>query len=190
MIRYALVCTCGYKFDAWFANSAAYDDQSQAGLVECPMCHGTTVSKQIMAPAIARQSRTVADPTAHDQSREDQCREGEGADHQSAGGQSAGDYTADDRGPHAPTPALSAGDDPSGTLAKMVGAVRDHIAKHFEYVGDAFANEATAMHDGEQPQRPIYGTATAEEVKSLVEDEVPVAPLPGPLAPPPPKKVN
>ena len=34
------------------------------------------------------------------------------------------------------------------------------------------------MHDGDAPERPIYGEAKIEEAKALIEDGVPVAPLP------------
>jgi len=53
MIRYDLICACGHRFDAWFSSSAAYDEQRQAGLVECPLCGGTDVRKQLMTPALA-----------------------------------------------------------------------------------------------------------------------------------------
>lgn len=53
MIRYALICAeCEAEFEAWFASSAAYDAQTKAGLIECIACHGNTVTKQIMAPAV------------------------------------------------------------------------------------------------------------------------------------------
>jgi len=53
MIRYALRCEHEHGFEAWFAASADYDDQAARGLVECPVCSSRSVSKQIMAPAIA-----------------------------------------------------------------------------------------------------------------------------------------
>ncbi len=64
MIRYALQCDGGHGFEAWFGDSAAYDDQAARGLVECPHCGSCGVSKQIMAPAVAgtRKSALSADP--------------------------------------------------------------------------------------------------------------------------------
>ena len=53
-------------------------------------------------------------------------------------------------------------------------------------VGDRFAEEARDIHNGEAEERGIYGQATPAEVKALVEDGVPVAPLP----PEPPKKTE
>ena len=52
------------------------------------------------------------------------------------------------------------------------------------WVGGAFANQARAMHDGEIDHKPIHGQASAEEARALVEDGVPVAPLPFPVTPP------
>lgn len=54
MIRYDLVCARGHEFDAWFASSAAYDAQAEAGDVTCPVCGDSAISKAIMAPAVAR----------------------------------------------------------------------------------------------------------------------------------------
>ena len=64
MIRYALSCDHGHGFEAWFGGSADYDDQAERGLVECPVCGSTGVSKQIMAPAVAGMKRSAAAPDA------------------------------------------------------------------------------------------------------------------------------
>jgi hypothetical protein len=52
------------------------------------------------------------------------------------------------------------------------------------WVGDRFAEQSRAMHYGEQDEAPIHGKASLEEAKSLLEEGVPVAPLPFPVAPP------
>ena len=58
MIRYALQCEHDHGFEAWFASSSDYDEQAARGLVECPLCGSTSVSKQIMAPAVAGTKKT------------------------------------------------------------------------------------------------------------------------------------
>ena len=69
--------------------------------------------------------------------------------------------------------------------------VREHIKDNYDYVGDKFADEAGRMHSGEIEDRPIWGEASPEQAKALVESGAPVAPLPPALAPTPPdKKVN
>jgi hypothetical protein len=52
------------------------------------------------------------------------------------------------------------------------------------WVGDRFAEESRAMHYGERDETPIHGQATLAEAKALIEEGVPVAPLPFPVAPP------
>ncbi len=52
MIKYALTCEGDHEFDVWFASSKAYDEQSERGLIECPVCGSIKVTKQIMAPAV------------------------------------------------------------------------------------------------------------------------------------------
>ena len=87
-------------------------------------------------------------------------------------------------------PAVTGGgrDEPPPEMRAMMmeaaNRVRKHVEANFDYVGDRFAREARDIHDGVSPERGIYGEATPREVRELVEDGVPVAPLP----PEPPKK--
>jgi hypothetical protein len=41
-----------------------------------------------------------------------------------------------------------------------------------------FAAEARRIHDGDAPERAIFGEAKPDEARRLIEDGVPVAPLP------------
>lgn len=52
------------------------------------------------------------------------------------------------------------------------------------WVGAAFADKARAMHLGEEAHAPIHGQTTPQEARALVEEGVPVAPLPLPVVPP------
>ena len=71
-------------------------------------------------------------------------------------------------------------------MMTAMGEVRRHVEENFDNVGDAFAKEARAIHEGKSEERGIYGEASPAEVKALVEDGVKVAPLP----PPAPKKTD
>ncbi len=73
-----------------------------------------------------------------------------------------------------------------GMMMEAMGKVRAHVEENFDYVGDAFAKEARDIHEGRSEERGIYGEATPLEVKKLVADGVPIAPLP----PAPPKKTE
>ena len=60
----------------------------------------------------------------------------------------------------------------------LIKELRKKVEKSCEYVGDKFAEEARAMHDGESPERSIYGKTTKQEAKLLLEEGIPVMPLP------------
>jgi hypothetical protein len=62
--------------------------------------------------------------------------------------------------------------------AEMIAQMRQMVEENSDYVGMNFAAEARAMHLGDMPARAIYGEAKADEAKSLIEDGIPVAPLP------------
>lgn len=72
-------------------------------------------------------------------------------------------------------PPLSA---PASPVEEALAQIRRAVEENSEYVGLNFAAEARAIHDGERPNRAIYGEARAEEARALIEDGVPVAPLP------------
>ena len=54
MIQYALQCSNGHRYDAWFKNAAAYDEQQARGIVNCAVCGAPKVEKAPMAPTVAR----------------------------------------------------------------------------------------------------------------------------------------
>jgi hypothetical protein len=56
--------------------------------------------------------------------------------------------------------------------------LRDHVTKNAEDVGEKFPDLARKMHNEEIERRSIYGEASPEEVKSLLDDEVEIHPLP------------
>ena len=56
--------------------------------------------------------------------------------------------------------------------------LRKEIEAKAEHVGDQFVTEARAIHAGDAPERPIWGEAKIADAKALLDDGVPVAPLP------------
>lgn len=81
------------------------------------------------------------------------------------------------------TPARAAGADhplstPSTPQEQMLARLRRELEEKSEYVGMGFAAEARRMHEGETPERAIHGEARLEEARKLIEDGIPVAPLP------------
>lgn len=67
---------------------------------------------------------------------------------------------------------------PSHPAEQALKDLKAQIEKNSTYVGDNFATEARAMYLGEKPDRQIHGEARPEEAKKLIEDGIPVMPLP------------
>jgi len=59
-----------------------------------------------------------------------------------------------------------------------LAAMRRHVEENSDYVGMSFAAEARKIHAGESPERNIWGEAKPDEAKALLEEGIPVAPLP------------
>ena len=64
MIRYSLRCGAEHEFEAWFRNSAGFDEQRASGELSCPVCGDHDVSKALMAPAVPRKGNSADDPVA------------------------------------------------------------------------------------------------------------------------------
>ena len=154
MIRYALRCEHDHTFESWFQSSSAYDQQVKRKLVSCPVCNSVKVDKAIMAPRIVgKKGRERAEPVPAP------AEVPAVADTPAAGA----------------TPLMMTQE---RELRAKLKELRDHIVKNADNVGDKFPNEARKMHYGEIEHRPIYGEASPEEAKSLIDEGVEVSPLP------------
>ena len=54
MIHYQLQCRAQHGFDGWFRDSAAFDAQAAGGLVACPICADTGITRALMAPSVGK----------------------------------------------------------------------------------------------------------------------------------------
>ena len=64
------------------------------------------------------------------------------------------------------------------SVEQKMSKIRSKLEAEVENVGENFANEARAMHDGDSPMRSIYGEAKIKDAQALVEDGIPVIPMP------------
>ena len=151
MIRYRLQCKKKHEFEAWFGSSAAYDTQAKRGQISCPDCGSTKVSKTLMSPGVATRSSERAPPTPSVPARVEEA-------------------TA--------TPANDRQAEMQRQFLAMLQHVRQEVEKNAEYVGPKFADEARKMHHEEVEARSIWGEATLEEARELVEDGIDCLPLP------------
>ncbi|WP_137124997.1 DUF1178 family protein [Roseomonas sp. HF4] len=155
MIHYQLRCTSAaeaHEFDSWYKDSAAFDRLAQAGMVECPVCGGTQVSRALMAPAIPKKGRParnavvpVAPPAPPP--------------------------------PDAPPAAAAAGPMPAQVRA-VLQRLRAEVEKTCDYVGPDFAEEARRMHRGDSDRRGIFGEASDQDAEALREEGIEVARIP------------
>ena len=67
---------------------------------------------------------------------------------------------------------------PASPAEQALASLRKFVEKNAENVGEKFAREARAIHYGEAPERSIYGKAKTEDAKALIEDGIPISPLP------------
>ena len=67
---------------------------------------------------------------------------------------------------------------PASPAEQALSAMRKQVEENSENVGENFAVEARAIHDGDAPERSIYGQAKPEDAKALIDDGIEVAPLP------------
>jgi hypothetical protein len=150
MIRYTLRCETGHEFESWFQSSSAYESQERRHLISCPACGSAKVERAIMAPRIiGKRGRDKAAPE-----------------------------------PAAPPAEAPATESTSLMMAQerelraKLKELRDHIVKNADNVGERFPNEARKMHYGDIEHRPIFGEASPEEARALIDEGVEVSPLP------------
>ena len=63
-------------------------------------------------------------------------------------------------------------------MRQFMTGLRKYVEENAENVGRKFPEEARKIHYGETEERPIYGEASLEEAKELIEEGIDVAPLP------------
>ncbi len=69
-------------------------------------------------------------------------------------------------------------------MMKKLAKMQAEALKGSKWVGSKFADDARAMHYGEQEAASIHGEATLEQAQELLEEGIGVAPLPFPVVPP------
>ncbi len=161
MILYDLRCRKNHVFEAWFRDSAAYDDQVEAGEVACPTCGSKKVEKAPMAPRLAKGGLSKGGAeTGEAQRAEAHSTETERAEAQTAETQTAETGTA------------KAETAKAAEAMRALRGLRRKVEDNFDYVGNAFAEEARKIHYGESDAHNIYGETSDEEAKELRDEGV------------------
>ena len=151
----SLQCAHQHGFEGWFGSEDDYQSQLARALVECPVCGDKSITKLPSAP---RLNLGASAPAAQREV-------------------TPSDSTAMAAG----APVLS-GDADLHKAQAVLWKMARHILANTEDVGARFAEESRKMHYGEATERNIRGQASREETEALLEEGIPVMPLPLPAA--------
>lgn len=149
-----LHCYNGHSFEGWFTSQADWQNQRERGLLRCPVCDSAHIQRRPSAARLPRKSNSA------------KAQEGVQAQNKKPIKTNTSPPTQE-----APSPALQA------AHAQWLQAARE-LVRNSEDVGDRFAQEARRMHQGEAPARAIRGRSTPEQTMQLLEEGIPVLPLP------------
>ena len=149
MIRYALVCDREHGFESWFRDSEGFDTLVAAAQVQCPSCGSVRIRKALMAPSVVTARRKASAPVP-----------------------AATPVEAPEPKP------VALIDERTRALREALRALHKQVTETADNVGRAFPEEARRIHEGDAPQRSIYGEATPDQVAALLEDGVPLMPMP------------
>lgn len=151
MIRYNLKCSREHSFEGWFRNSDDFDHQKLKGFIKCPECGARKIEKALMSPSV------VTSPVRR--------RKNVPAD-------------ADAKSDVAMAQLPSMPVELRERFLSEMRTLRRKVEENSEYVGSEFAEEARRIHHKESEERNIWGEASLDQARSLVEDGIEVMPLP------------
>jgi hypothetical protein len=162
---YNLSCSFDHRFEGWFASEEDCLAQQANGMLACPLCSSTAITRMPSAPHIAK-SHTKADKEGVDQGR-DSSALAKVSPAQSQSSQN--EVAAVTRTDHCQLEAQ--------VQAAFLSGMRE-LMNRSEDVGSGFAEEARKIHYKESPERSIRGHTTADEAESLRKEGIEVLSLP------------
>ena len=174
MIKYQLICDLTHEFEGWFQTGAAFDAQTEAGLVTCPVCDSVKVRRALMTPNLASPKRR-RDDVRHLPAAETGHHLANQAgtitpSPQTASGQTASAHVAASR----PPPSQAA----LGEAILQLRQLKRKIKSECRDVGTDFATEVRKMHYGDSEPENIYGHSSADERESLADEGIDIVTLP------------
>ena len=148
---YNLACPLDHRFEGWFSSEEDCLSQQEKGMLACPICDSTQISRMPSAPHIAKSSSAAATTSNEDI------------------GATSGEVVALTGNDHSQLEAQ--------VQAAFLKGMRELMGKS-EDVGTAFAEEARKIHYKEAPERSIRGQTTLDEAESLREEGIEVLAVP------------
>ena len=162
MILYDLRCRKNHVFEAWFRDSAAYDDQAEAGEIACPTCGSKKVEKAPMAPRLAK-GGLAKGGLSKGNAKIGEVQRAEAQTTETQTTETAKAETAK-----------------AAEAMRALRGLRRKVEDNFDYVGPQFAEEARKIHYGESDAHNIYGETSDQEAKELHDEGVAFTRIPWP----------
>lgn len=148
---YNLACPLDHRFEGWFASEEDCLAQQDKGMLACPVCESTEVTRMPSAPHIGKSSSTqLAIPSDDSEALKGGVVALTGSDHSQLEAQ---------------------------VQAAFLKGMRELMGRS-EDVGDAFADEARKIHYKESPERSIRGQTTLDEAEALRDEGIDVLSMP------------
>ena len=174
MILYDLRCRKNHVFEAWFRDSAAYDDQVCAGEIACPTCGSKKVEKAPMAPRLAKGGL----PKGSGETCE--ARRAEAQISETGTSETGASETGPAETGPAETETAKAETARAAEAMRALRGLRRKVENSFDYVGPQFAEEARKIHYGESDAHNIYGETSDQEAQELRDEGVAFTRIPWP----------
>lgn len=144
-----LICAHGHSFEGWFGSEADYEAQKKNQQLVCPLCADARIERRPSAPRL----NLGTAPS--------------GPEQQALAPSAQNDNAA----------LAAVAPDQKAFQKAVLGMVRQLLAGTQD-VGERFAQEARRMHHGETPERGIRGVVSQNEAQALIDEGVPIVPLP------------
>lgn len=162
---YNLACPLSHRFEGWFASEEDCLAQQDKGMLACPICDSTEITRMPSAPHIAKSGSSKDIPT----STELTVASSTSTEHAGVSGKLSGDVLALTGSDHSQLEAQ--------VQAAFLKGMRDLMGKS-EDVGNSFAEEARKIHYKESPERSIRGQTTLDEAEALRDEGIEVMAMP------------
>ena len=148
---YNLACPLDHCFEGWFASEEDCLVQQDKGMLACPVCDSTEITRMPSAPHIGKSSSSeLAIPKIESENLSGGVVALTGSDHSQLEAQ---------------------------VQAAFLKGMRELMGRS-EDVGDSFADEARKIHYKESPERSIRGQTTLDEAEALREEGIDVLSMP------------
>jgi len=162
---YNLACPLSHRFEGWFASEEDCLAQQGKGMLACPICDSTEISRMPSAPHIAKSGSSKDASTSTELTVASSAE----TDHAGVSGALSGDVVALTGSDHSQLEAQ--------VQAAFLKGMRELMGRS-EDVGSSFAEEARKIHYKESPERSIRGQTTLDEAESLRDEGIEVLAMP------------